>query len=294
MDIDKVFSVSCVLLLFLSVFSVEKMGWGDGSDLNISRLGVHRGGKGVFPENTIFAYAESVRRWKNCLLEGDIRLTKDGVPVIIHDETVDRTTDGTGRVGEKTLEEIKMLDAGYRFTTDGGKTYPFRGKGIKIPTLEEVLKTFPNETFLFEIKVPLEDPSPVVNPILENKMERKVYLASVHTATIQRIRERYENVMTCFTIADAGPLVSALRNGNWENYQPPAEMLALSPNIEKHFGITLQEIEKIRQKGVKVVVFTVNSEELMKNYLSECKVDWILTDYPDRYEKLAVILNENR
>ena len=288
----KVFRTSIVLLFFSSVLSVVVDVMGEDDKVWVPGLGVHRGGKGLFPENTIYAYTESVKRWKGCLLEGDIRLTKDGVAVIIHDATVDRTTDGTGKVEEKTLEEIKMLDAGYRFTSDGGNTYPYRGKGIKIPTLEEVLKAFPDETFLFEIKVPLEDLSPVIKPILENKMEKQVYLASVHTATIQRIRAEAKNIMTCFTIADAGPLLSALRNGKWDDYQPPAEMLALSPNLEKNFQISAEEMSKIRNKGVKVVVFTVNSDDMMKRYLTEYMVDWILTDYPNRYENLLAYIKK--
>lgn len=287
MKLHGFFITSFVLLVLSSVLA--------GSEDSVNeflRLGVHRGGKGLFPENTIYAYTESIKRWRGCLLEGDIRLTKDGVPVLIHDATVDRTTNSSGSVAEKTLQELKTLDAGYKFTSDGGNTYPFRGKGITIPTLEEVLDTFPTETFLFEIKVPLEDVSVIAEPILKRKMEEMVYLASVHTATIQKIRASYPQLKTCYTIADAGPLIDALRNGGWERYSPPAQMLAMSPNLVNNFKFTSEEIDAIRGKGVKVLVFTINSSEYMKKYLMEYKVDWILTDYPDRYELIVNSLRE--
>ncbi|MCX8064740.1 MAG: glycerophosphodiester phosphodiesterase family protein [Candidatus Hydrogenedentes bacterium] len=287
MRFSTVFAVSVVLFVFVLFVAVAGDGNIEGVRREYAQLGVHRGGKGLYPENTIFAYTESTRRWKGCLLEGDIRLTKDGVAVLIHDATVDRTTDGTGNVAEKTVEELKMLDAGYRFTTDGGNTYPFRGKGIAIPTLEEVLESFPSETFLFEIKVPLEDLSAVVEPILKRKMEGRVYLASFYAGTIQKIRKNYPMLMTCYTIADAGGLINALRNGGLDKYSPPAQMLAMSPDLEKDFQLTPDNIESIRRKGVKVLVFTVNTQEYMEKYLREYEIDWILTDYPDRYESLV-------
>lgn len=77
--------------------------------------------------------------------------TADGHVVVIHDKTVDRTTDSSGPVHEMTLAEIRRLDAGYRFTQDGGKTYPYQGKGLRIPTLEEVYQEFPEVPINVEI-----------------------------------------------------------------------------------------------------------------------------------------------
>ena len=85
-------------------------------------------------------------------LEFDVRLSRDGTAVVIHDPTLERTTDGTGAVSALTLEELQRLDAGYRFTRDGGRTFPFRGRGITIPTLESVLSAFPGVHMVVEIK----------------------------------------------------------------------------------------------------------------------------------------------
>ena len=87
------------------------------------------------------------------IVELDIHPTKDGQFAVFHDWTLDCRTDGSGVTREKTMEELKKLDIGYGYTADGGKTYPFRGKGIGLmPTLDEVLSTFPDRSLLIHIK----------------------------------------------------------------------------------------------------------------------------------------------
>jgi glycerophosphoryl diester phosphodiesterase len=85
-------------------------------------------------------------------LELDVHLTSDGELVVIHNERVDDTTNGNGLVREMTLQELKQLDAGYDFSYDHVKTHPYRGKGVVIPTLEEVYRAFPDVPLNIEIK----------------------------------------------------------------------------------------------------------------------------------------------
>jgi glycerophosphoryl diester phosphodiesterase len=87
-------------------------------------------------------------------IEFDVRLTRDGQVVVLHDPDVARTTNGTGAVAELALRDLSRLDAGFRFTTDGGRTFPWRGRGITIPTLEEVLRAFPETPMIIEVKTP--------------------------------------------------------------------------------------------------------------------------------------------
>jgi glycerophosphoryl diester phosphodiesterase len=118
----------------------------------------HRGNSMHAPEDTIESLRQGVALGADGI-EFDLRLSADGVPVLMHDPTLDRTTDGVGPVAERTLAELRRLDAGYRFTRDGGRTYPYRGQGIGIPTLDDVLTTFPNTPTIVEIKAPEVTPA---------------------------------------------------------------------------------------------------------------------------------------
>jgi glycerophosphoryl diester phosphodiesterase len=112
----------------------------------------HRGDSAFFPENTLESLRRGVAAGADAV-EFDVRLSRDGQAVVIHDPTVDRTSDGTGAVHALTLDELQRLDAGYRFTRDGGRTFPFRGRGITIPAFEHVLAALAGVPMLIEIKV---------------------------------------------------------------------------------------------------------------------------------------------
>ena len=111
----------------------------------------HRGGAKIAPENTLEGFREGLRVGAG-VLELDVHATADGTVVVHHDEKVDRTTDGSGAIREMTLADVRRLDAGYRFTPDGGRTYPYRGEGVRIPTMEEVYREFADVPINVEIK----------------------------------------------------------------------------------------------------------------------------------------------
>lgn len=111
----------------------------------------HRGNSAHAPENTIESFAQAVSLGADAL-ELDVRLSADGVAVVIHDATVDRTTDSQGAVSAMTLAELRALDAGARWTRDGGRSFPYRGRAIRIPMLEEVLRAFPDMPLVIEVK----------------------------------------------------------------------------------------------------------------------------------------------
>ena len=111
----------------------------------------HRGNSAHAPENTLEALEQGVSMGADAL-EFDVRITRDGHPVVIHDAGVERTTDGEGLVAALTLAQLGRLDAGFRFTMDGGRTFPNRGRGLAIPTLNQVLDAFPSTPIIVEIK----------------------------------------------------------------------------------------------------------------------------------------------
>lgn len=112
----------------------------------------HRGGAALAPENTRAAFDLAVERWRTDMLELDVHLTRDGELVVSHDPTVQRCTNGEGRIGDFTLAELQQLDAGYRFTPDGGVTFPFRAQGVRLPSLREVFQGYPGLPLNIELK----------------------------------------------------------------------------------------------------------------------------------------------
>jgi glycerophosphoryl diester phosphodiesterase len=121
------------------------------TDLAARPVIAHRGASGYAPENTLSAFELAIAQGADAL-ELDVRLTADGVPVVIHDATLERTTGRPAKVGDLSLDQLLEADAGERFSPDRGKTFPFRGRGLLIPTLQDVLRAFPATPLLIDLK----------------------------------------------------------------------------------------------------------------------------------------------
>jgi glycerophosphoryl diester phosphodiesterase len=120
-------------------------------DLDARPIIAHRGAAADAPENTLEAFRLAVEQGADAL-EFDVHLSADGVPVVIHDPTLERTTDRSGPVLALTVRQIQAADAGAQFTADGGRTFPWRGKGVRIPTLAQVVSQFRETPLLIELK----------------------------------------------------------------------------------------------------------------------------------------------
>ena len=110
----------------------------------------HRGNAAHAPENTIESFRQALAEGAECV-ELDVHLSADGVPIVLHDPTLDRTTDATGIVASLTAGQIGSADAGAHFTIDG-QSFPYRGSGLRVPTLDEVLAELVDVPLLIEIK----------------------------------------------------------------------------------------------------------------------------------------------
>lgn len=251
-------------------------------------LGAHRGGAALWPENTVYAFTQAAARWPDVLLESDARLTADGHVVLIHDGTVDRTTDGTGLVERMTLAEIKALDAGYRFTLDGGTTFSHRGQGITVPTLAEALDALPDLRFLIELKPGADLAKAVLDVLRKAHALDRVVLASFMPGLMGRIRQLGPCALTCFDLSSGRRMLDALRGGDWDAYEPTDVMLAIDLGIMNRFGITPEEIRVFHAKGIRVLLHTINRRNEMHELL-DMGVDGFLTDKPD---VLAEVLEE--
>ena len=249
------------------------------------RIAGHRGAAGTQPENTLVSFRRALEEGAT-FLEMDVHATRDGEVVVIHDATVERTTDGAGAVREMNLEEIKRLDAGYRFTADGGSTHPFRGQGIRIPTLREFFAEFPLVRATVEIK---ELPGPAMETLFDLVEEfgraPQVLVAAENDATMRSaravIRARGLPVVTGFSTGEIRSLMTAL----WSGQAPPPELPGRALQIpRRHQGIDLvtsASLAAAHALGVEVHVWTVNDADEMSELLA-LGVDGIITDFPGR------------
>ncbi len=148
----------------------------------------HRGNSMHAPEDTLEALAQGLGLGADGI-EFDVRLSADGVPVVIHDPTLDRTTDAVGLVARQSLAALRACDAGHRFTRDEGRTFPYRGLGVRIPTLDEVLETFPAVACILEIKAP-EATDAVMRTIERHGAADRVLIGSFAEAAHAQLQGR--------------------------------------------------------------------------------------------------------
>lgn len=241
-------------------------------------LGAHRGGSLLWPENTVHAFEHAAQQWPHILLEADVRVSKDGHLVLMHDATVERTTEGTGRVEEMTFEELRALDAAHDFTRDNA-TFPLRGKGIKIPTLQEALAAAPKHRFLVELKAKPEHAPLLMRAIQEAGAQPRVAFASFDPKVMEALRKEKPDALFCYDMNSGLALIQALRGGKWEDYEPAARILSVTSELHTQFRISPAEIERIQAKGIVYQLHTLNSREEMEQALKS-GVQSILTDNP--------------
>jgi glycerophosphoryl diester phosphodiesterase len=243
----------------------------------------HQGGDGIRPGDTMVAFEHAVQIGAD-VLEMDAHMTGDGKIVLMHDERVDRTTDGTGLIEDMTLEELRQLDAAYQWSNDGDKTFPYRGQGIQVPTLEELFQKFPDMRYVIEIKLtrnPIDQP--LCDLIRRYNMQGRVMIASFHDEAMQRFRTTCPEVATSASRGEVTKFVllgkiflSGLITPQFNSIQPPYDP-------EESMNIPIMTKRFIRQahaRNIAVEPWTVDDPELMKKYI-EWGVDGIITDRPD-------------
>jgi glycerophosphoryl diester phosphodiesterase len=245
----------------------------------------HRGGADLWPENTLVAFHAAAEMGVD-ILEMDIHSTSDGFLVVIHDDLVDRTTDGSGEVAEMTLQEIKALDAGYHWTSDEGLSYPFRDQGVEIPTLEEVFTELAGVHMNIEIKQ--AEPTivaPFCELIRKYKMQDRVLVASFDPDTLLDFRKECPEVVTSATSNEVRLLYILSRVGLEAIYRP----IALAFQVPEYSGDTyvLEQslISAAQAKNIQVHAWTINEVADMQRMI-DAGLDGLITNYPDRMQAL--------
>ncbi|WP_396135984.1 glycerophosphodiester phosphodiesterase [Bacillus sp. NEB1478] len=237
----------------------------------------HRGASGYAPEHTITSYKMG-EKMHGDYIELDLQMTKDGKLIVMHDETLDRTTNGTGQVKDHTLAEIKKLDAGSWFN----EKYPEKAnpdyEGLKVPTLEEVFQTFgKNASYYIETK------SPEVYPGMEQKLEDmvneyhinkdKLLVQSFSSASLLKMHEIDPSLKLVQLMEYTAP--ASLSDAEVQAIKKYA--VGIGPNSDM---IDKAYVQKAVQNGLQIHPYTVNEKEEMQK-LIDWGVTGMFTNYPD-------------
>jgi glycerophosphoryl diester phosphodiesterase len=239
----------------------------------------HRGGNGQWPGETMFAYQQAMKIGVD-ILEMDIHSSSDGELVLMHNRSVDKTTNTTGPVHNFTLAQLKQLDAGYRWTADGGKTFPFRGQGITVATLKEVFEAFPQMCMNIEIKQ--SQPSvvaPFCKMIRDHAMMDKVLVAAMPSGPMNEFRRQCPEVAT----SASGPeLIKFIAKNNsliGGSYRPNTDAIQVREKLLIFRLISKRFVDTIHRLNLQAHAWTVNDPDEMQRVIA-VGVDGIITDYP--------------
>jgi glycerophosphoryl diester phosphodiesterase len=237
----------------------------------------HRGFSGEFPENTLIAFQKAIEVGSD-MIEFDIRFSKDGHIVVMHDAALDRTTNGDGKVADHTLKELRGLDAGSKFSPI------FAGE--KIPTFQEVLELAKDRT-LINIEIKNQDlgrfhieelAAKALGEVKRAGMERQVIFSSFYPSALERLQELDPRIRVAF-----------LFHRQWNSIPEASAGRSFSVLNLRNQYLTKSKVSKIHEAGIKINVYTVNSAEEMEKFI-RWGVDGIITNHPD---KLIKILREN-
>ena len=216
-------------------------------------------------------------------IETDLHVTADGVVVCIHDDTVDRTTDGTGLVSNFTFEELAALDAGFRHNSTGG--YPFRGLGVAVPSLEEAVTALPDVSFVVDLKG--EGQVDLLADLIQRlALQDRLIVGSFSDQRLDEFRRATGGRVA----TSSGPMLSRMwlltsRVGRGAGGQ--ASALQLPTQVRGIKVVDRKLVETAHNNGLQVHVWTVNDPGEMEVYL-EMGVDGIISDRPDLLRDLLM------
>ncbi|MFP6660594.1 MAG: glycerophosphodiester phosphodiesterase [Myxococcota bacterium] len=256
-----------------------------GTDPHEPMILGHRGAAGDVPENTLLAFETGLAKGAH-VLESDIHLSADGIPMLLHDAEVDRTTDGHGPISELSFEAIQRLDAGYHFEHEEGGGTSFRGKGLEIPSLEAAFARFPDARFNLELK----SGGPALACAVVDLVQRfdrtdRTLLTAAEDPQMAALRETASDsgVALGACASEVGAFVQAARDG-----LAPADCV-MALQVPAGFGgsalVTKIFVEHAHRYGIAVHVWTINDVPQMETLL-DLDVDGLVTDYPARMRAL--------
>lgn len=235
----------------------------------------HRGASGAAPENTLAAFRKAVELGAG-FIETDLQLSRDARLVGLHDETLDRTTDGLGPVSAYTLEELRRFDAGSWFGKGSNREGEFTGE--RIPTIQEILAFGREHEVGLQLEIKPRGASGVEHAIVgalhaSGEVARSVVM-SFDAGTLRRVHQLDPLIMTGFLFSDHVPSAVA------KAVEAGARQL-----LPRGDRVTPELVADAHRRDLKVVAWTADSPEEMKRLMA-AGVDGIITDYPDRLVEL--------
>jgi len=237
----------------------------------------HRGGAGEWPEETLYAFEQAIKLGVD-IIELDVHRTSDGELVLMHNKTVDETTEGKGQIKDLTLEDIKKLHPTAKWPPDE------KYKDITVPTLQEVFEAFPNMRMNIEIKQ--KEPSLVTqfcNMIEKYNMTDKVLVASGWNDVLHDFRRQCPDVATSASVLEVAEFQALDNILKWD-YRPDTDAIQWHSRFIVPI-ITQRFVDKARSLNLKVHAWTVNEPEEMQRMI-DLGVDGIITDFPTRLLKI--------
>jgi glycerophosphoryl diester phosphodiesterase len=256
---------------------------GPGWPVNLA----HRGASARAPENTLEAFRLAVQSGAGGL-ELDVHLTRDGHVVVVHDPTLDRTTNTSGAVAGMTLDELREADAGYNFSPDGGDTHPYRGLELRIPTLADVLRKFPGVVLNIDMKADRPGiEAAVLEALRETGAVGRALVVSSRLGSVRRFRRISGGYISTGASRSETGLFYLFSNLRLERFLRPAYDALQVPLSHRGLPlVTRRFVQAAHDVGVRVDAWTINEAEEMRRLL-DLGVDVIMTDRP---ETLADVL----
>ena len=252
--------------------------FGPGSSI---RIVGHRGAAGVAPENTIEAIQHGVAGGAQAI-EVDVHVTSCGTLVTIHDDTLDRTTDGSGSVEVHDLASLQAFDAGFRFTLDRGASFPHRGAGVRIPTLDEAAEAAGDLPMVIEVKTP--NAGHALADWLRRRGDRERFLVGgFDRAAVGPAAEA--SCWQCAAREDLRPFILLGKLGLTARVRPEIKAFMVPVRQRALRIVTRRFVRQAHDHGVGVYVWTVNRPSDMRRLL-DAGVDGLISDVPARARRI--------
>ncbi len=245
----------------------------------------HRNGHALMPANTVEAGLNALQVGAD-ILEIDIHLTADKRLVVRHDEVIDTTTDGIGRISEMTFSEIEKYNAKFHEVEYPHKLSPL---GIKIPALTALFQRIPSARYLIEIKPQDNLASERLCAVVrEYKLTEQVLVGSFHTSVLEHFRRICPEVPTSHGQSEVRLFYVLIKLGLGHLYDPPGYSMQLPISYQGFEIVTPRLLKVAHSLNLKVEIWTINDIETSKKLIT-LGVDGIITDRPDLIDDLLDI-----